>query len=140
MKVSPIVKGILDYCRENKDVPFLPEMIESYPSLTDRNKKEVKYFAKMKLKGLQELAKTLRGAEEDEIVSAISGVWFEFRAEWIRHNAVNNYNMFMYGEADPVFVLQSSILSHYIGGIERFIPEEKLEKMKEIMTNLQYAS
>lgn len=132
------VQGLIDYCKANKDVPFLAEMVDGYPGLTERNKKEIKYFAKLKIKGLMELAKTLKGAEEDEIDSGITGVWFEFRSQWIRHNAVNNYNMITHGEADPLFVLQSAVLSHYLAGIEEFIPEEKLTKMNEIMVNIQY--
>lgn len=132
------VRGLLEYCKANKNVAFLDEMIESYPGVTERNKKEIKYYAKIKLKGIQELAKTLKFAEPVEVESAISTLWFEFRSQWIRHNAVNNYNMYMYGVADPLFVLQSSVLSYYIDGLEKFIPQEKLEKMNEIMVNLQY--
>lgn len=134
------ISGLLDYCKKNKDVPFLQEMIDNYDGLTDRNIKELKYFAKMKLKGIQELAKTLKESDEDEVESSISGLWFEFRSQWIRHNAVNNYNMVMLGEADALSVVQSAVLSHYIGAIEEWIPEEKLSKMNEVMVNIQYQS
>lgn len=136
--LNPKVRGFLDYCKSQKDLAFLPEMVDDYPGLTDRNKKEVKYYAKMKLKGMLELAKTLKEADDQEIDSALTGIWFEFRSQWIRHNAVNNFNMFTYGTADPVFVLQSAILTYYLAGIETFIPEDKLAKMNEVMVNIQY--
>ncbi|MCC5816440.1 MAG: hypothetical protein JJT78_16945 [Leptospira sp.] len=130
--------GLLEYCKTNKDVPFLKEMTENYEGLSERNIKELNYFSKMKLKGIQDLAKTLEDAETEEIESSISGLWFEFRSEWIRHNAVNNYNMVMKGDADPLSVVQSAVLSHLIGGIETWIPEDKLKKMMEIMVSVQY--
>lgn len=134
------INGLLDYCKKNKDVPFLQEMIDSYPGLTERNLKELKYFAKVKLKGMQDLGKTLEDADSEEIESSISGLWFEFRSQWIRHNAVNNYNMVMTGDADPLSVIQSAVLSHLIGVIEDWIPEDKLEKMMQIMVDVQYNS
>jgi hypothetical protein len=134
------IKRILDFCKANKDLPNISEMISGYSGLTERNIKQLRYFCKTKLKGMQDLARTLDGAEEGEIESSLCGLWFEFRSEWIRHNAVNNYNMVMHGDADSLSIVQSAYLSFLIGATEEWIPESQLEKMKEIMVDVQYAT
>ncbi|WCL50095.1 hypothetical protein [Leptospira sp. GIMC2001] len=140
LRINQKIEGLLQLCRNKKDLIELDEMIDSFPGLNERGIKQLKYFAKSKLKGIQDLANTLKDAGETEVDSAISGLWFEFRSEWIRHNAINNYNMVMHGDADSLSVLQSAYLSFLIGEIEILISEEQLDKMKEVMVSIQYNS
>lgn len=134
------IQGLKDICNQNKDLVFLDEFLAGYTKLTEREDKQLRYFCKTELKGIQDLVKTLDGADISEIDSAISGLWFEFHSKWIRFNAINNYNAVMNVEVNPLYVLQSASITYFISKIEEFIEPDKLEKMKKIMTEVQYSS
>jgi hypothetical protein len=135
-----IAKSLLEIVKSLKDLNYLTEIFEDFEELTDRDRKELKYYAKTKLKEMHELAKVLKTAEEEEATSSIINLWFEWRSEWIRYNAVNNFNMVEFGEANNMSVVKSGYVSFLISKIESLIPEEKLEKIHEIMVQVQYES
>lgn len=134
------VQGLKDICNQNKDLKFLDEFLSGYTELTEREDKQLRYYCKTELKGILDLVKTLDGADSFEIDSAISGLWFEFHSKWIRFNAINNYNAVMNDDINPLYVLQSASITYFISKIEDFIEDEQLQKMKKIMTDVQYSS
>ncbi|NCN09292.1 MAG: hypothetical protein GW938_05550 [Leptospira sp.] len=134
------VQGLKDICNQNKDLKFLDEFLSGYTELTEREDKQLRYYCKTELKGILDLVKTLDGADTSEIDSAISGLWFEFHSKWIRFNAINNYNAVMNDNINPLYVLQSASITYFISKIEDFIEDEQLQKMKKIMTDVQYSS
>lgn len=129
---------LLKIVHECKDLFYLEEMIKEHSSLSERDVKQLRYFAKVKLKGIEEVAKTLKDYTNEEALPSIVSFWFEWRSEWIRYNAVNNFNMIEYGKVCAKSVIQSTYVSYLIDKIEPLIPEEKLEKIQKIMVEVQY--
>jgi hypothetical protein len=132
------IEGLLDICKEEKDLPFLDEVLPDFPELVSKDIKQIRYYCKNKLKNIQELAKAFKQSEDFEIEGAVINLWFELRSEWIRYNSVNNYNMIFHGTANPMYIIQSSFVSFLIGKIEKYIPPEKLEQIQQIMLKVQY--
>jgi hypothetical protein len=132
------IEGLLDICKEEKDLPFLDEVLPDFPELVSKDIKQIRYYCKNKLKNIQELAKAFKQSEDFEIEGAVINLWFELRSEWIRYNSVNNYNMIFHGTANPMYIIQSSFISFLIGKIEKYIPPEKLEQIQQIMLKVQY--
>ncbi len=132
------IQGLLDICKEEKDLPFLDEVLPDFPELVAKEIKQIRYYCKNRLKNIQDLAKAFKSSEDFEIEGAVINLWFEFRSEWIRYNSVNNYNMIFHGSASPMYMIQSSFISFLIGKIEKFIPLEKLEQIHQIMLKVQY--
>ncbi len=133
-----ISNALLKIVQDCKDLYYLEEMISEYSSLSERDVKQLRYFAKVKLKGIEEVAKTLKDYTNEEALPSIVSLWFEWRSEWIRYNAVNNFNMMEYEKVDAKSVIQSAYVSYLIDKIEPLIPEEKLEKIQKIMVEVQY--
>ncbi|MCB1178576.1 MAG: hypothetical protein KDK36_13405 [Leptospiraceae bacterium] len=132
------VSEIKEICKTESNLAYFDSVFPDFPDLTPREIKQIKYFAKSKLKEIIDLLKTFKDAPEDEINSGIISIWIELRSEWIRYNAVNNYNMVINGVASSLSVLKSGFVSYLIGKIETYISEDKLEKLNDIMTKVQY--
>lgn len=108
--------------------------------VSEKDSKALRYYARTKLKEILDIAKTGPELDEEETLSLLINLWFKWRSEWIHYNAVNNYNMVINGYAYIPSVLKSSYISHLIAKIETLIPEDTLEKIHEVMVNIQYQS
>lgn len=134
MEIKEAIKQIV---KSEKSFSFLSEII-SENSVSENDSKVLKYYAKTKLKSLLDIAKLGNEFTYNDILSLLINLWFEWRSEWIRCNAINNYNMVFYGAADILCVIKAAYVSHLLSKIEPLIPNETLQKIHEIMVNIQY--
>lgn len=131
------LKKLKQLVKQEKEFVFLEELLTEN-EIQDKEKLALKYYAKLKLKSILEIAKTGSELSDSETLSLLVNLWFEWRSEWIRYNAINNYNMVIHGTVDLTSVIKSSYVSYLISKIEDFIPEETLQKIHEIMVEQQY--
>ncbi|MDX1960744.1 MAG: hypothetical protein SFU98_19385 [Leptospiraceae bacterium] len=133
------LKQLIEIYKQNNSVPTLKEILKDFPDLSERTVKQINYLAKMRIKGIQDLTDTLVDASKEEVDSAIMSLWFELRSEWMRYNAVNNYNMVMHGKADDMSVILSAFISNLIVQLEAMLEKEQIEEMHNIMVKVQYS-
>lgn len=129
--------NLKELVKSEKELNFLNEILEEN-EVPEKEAKSLKYYARTKLKSILDIAKTGDEYKENEILSLIINLWFEWRSEWIRYNAINNYNMVFFGNADLSSVIKASYISHLIAKIEQFIPSETLQKINDIMVKIQF--
>lgn len=132
-----IKQGIKQIIQEEKNFLFLNEIIQEN-KLNENDIKHLKYYAKTKLKSLLDISKTGNEFTNEDSLSLLINIWFEWRSEWIRYNAVNNYNMVVHGYAETLSVMKSAYISYLLSKIEPLIPAETLQKIHDIMVNIQY--
>ncbi len=120
-----------------KDNLQISDFANDYGSVPENKLPRLKCLSKLKIRALGSIIKINLDSDEEEIRSSIINFWFELRAEWIRHNTVNNYNMVLNGISDPVSVVLSAFISSMIDDVENLLTPDEITQMNEIMVNVQ---
>jgi hypothetical protein len=138
--MNPLLKKLYEVYQSYRDKQKILSVLKDYKTLEEKRNSLFICTANLKVRALGSIIKINKDSEEPEILSSICNFWIELRSEWVRLNTVNNYNLILNGEADDVNILLSAFISGMIESIEPLIPEAELNKMNEVMVQVQYGS
>lgn len=120
-----------------KENLLIEQLANEYNTFDFKNIDRLKCLSRLKIRALGSIIKIHKNSTDEEIKSATVNYWFELRAEWIRHNTVNNYNMVFNGTSDATSVILSSFISKLLEDIEKLLSVDELNRMNDIMVQVQ---
>ncbi len=99
----------------------------------NRFEESFKYFERKK-REILELAEFMTEAEmEEDLYRALAAAWLELRFEWARYNQILQYQAYYGRELDQGVFYKSSLCSHLLGIVEKFLDRRDRELLLEFV-------
>ncbi|MCS6808921.1 MAG: hypothetical protein RML40_09545 [Bacteroidota bacterium] len=71
----------------------------------------------------------------EELLVSVALRYIELKSQWHMLNTQINYQVFRKGEAEPMLLYQSSLLSTLVDALQQLLSNEDLAKIDEFLTN-----